>query len=689
MRPCLSARLRRAPLAQRRPPAGVAARVLLAAVLLWVSGAATAGAESGVLRVLKLRHHEINHPHRDVAGEFRLLSDFAARNGLRIEWQDGVRADELAARLAQGEADMLVADLPPADEDAAQLLPGVGIGAYHHEVFGRRGLVAHNPLQLSGLRVAISLSSPLWPYFMALEHAVDGLGVVVMPDDTTREDLLAGIAAGEWDAAVVPVRPRERPVKGQPRLARLFVLSGSSAARWYFAADRGDLRDALDSYLVRFHARLATPQPAFGDLDTIERRRVLRVITRVDPQNYFLKGGRRAGFEFEMVRMFARERGLATEFLVAGNDQQVLAWLRNGIGDIATTRVDGAQVRADPGLRQSRQYFHAAAVVLGRAGSDALTADTLAGRRVAVLGNSVQHRALGALMAAGVALEAVVLNPGTPLAELAAHIESGLADAAIVDAHAVPALLQAHPDLQAGASLATGFDYAWTARAGDRRLLGAVDDFLERKYRTATYNVLARRYFEQPRYTRFAATDRLSPYDELVRRHAADYDFDWRLIVAQMYQESRFDPAARSSAGAQGLMQLLPATARAVGVSNPFDPDAGIRGGIAYLSALRARFDDAISPRERTWFALAAYNVGFQRVERARAAAAAAGLDPHRWFGHVERIMRNMAREGSGCHCGQTVVYVRAIRSLYNTYFRLQETLTAGLPPARRTAPAT
>jgi len=151
---------------------------------------------------------------------------------------------------------------------------------------------------------------------------------------------------------------------------------------------------------------------------------------------------------------------------------------------------------------------------------------------------------------------------------------------------------------------------------------------LRSEYRKKTYNILARRYFEQPRLAHFAGLDQLSPYDDLVRQHATAFDFDWRLIVAQMYQESKFDPAAQSSAGALGLMQLLPSTAQSVGVTDPLQPDAGIRGGVAYLDQLRRRFDADVSPRERTWFALAAYNIGFHRIERARRQAAHRGSDP-------------------------------------------------------------
>ena len=399
----------------------------------------------------------------------------------------------------------------------------------------------------------------------------------------------------------------------------------------------------------------------------------------MDPQNYFVRGGRHAGFEYELVRLFAHQHRLGIEFLVGETDQQIMRWLRSGVGDLVTTRVNARDVTADTELDQSRDYFHSASVIISRVGNGIRHPEDLEGRRVAVLANTVHHRTLGELVAAGTSIEPVIIKPDTPLARIIDQLENWVIDAAIIDAYEVDDIRGGHPLIQAGASMPVQFNYAWTMRAGNPELQVAVDEFLRLQFRMETYNVLARRYFGRSRFTQFTQLGHISPYDDLVRRHAETYDFDWRLIVAQMYQESQFDPGAQSDAGAIGLMQLLPGTANDMGVSDPFDPEAGIRGGIKYLRYLWDRFDEGIAPRERTWFALAAYNIGFHRIDMARQRAIERHLDANMWFGHVEQAMRTMASDGTPCKCGQTVAYVRAIRSLYNTYHRLHETLTAGL----------
>ena len=646
------------------------------------AGSGRVNAPSPTLRVLKLKQQEINLPHRDSAGEFGMLADFARRQGMNIQWIEADRPDELYSLLGRGEGDVIATDLSPTQSRSAGLLPSLSMGSFRYYAFGREELNAADPRALQGLRVAISTASPLWPYFEQLRKRLPGIVPVLMPNGTSRETLLAGVADGHFDVAIVPVRTSEKLLTEHPGLKTLFELSDQNQVVWYFPPQSGALRDALNSYMRRFHAAVLSPQTDYGDLVAIKQRGLLRAITRIDAQNYFVRNGRPAGFEYEMVELFAREHNLRVEYVVADTDQQMLEWLHNGVGDMITTRVRALDALADGTLAQSRSYFHSASVLVARPGGQLQDLRALAGKRVAVFGNSVEHRALSELVASGIPAQVVVINPGTPPTYLAEQLENWSVDAAIVDAHLIADLRAAHPLLEAGMSVPTSYHYVWTLRAQTNGLLRAVDGFIRNEFGSETYEVLAQRYFDEPRFSYISGLARLSPYDKLVRHYADTYDFDWRLIVAQMYLESQFDPAARSAGGALGLMQLTPDTARSMGVANPFDPAAGIRGGIRYLDKLRSYFEVGLPPRERTWFALAAYNAGPTRVVQARERAAAAGLDPNRWFGSVETMMGRMPNQRAIGPYREAVDYVRAIRSLYNTYNRQHESLTAGIERA-------
>src|SRR5205085_9561309 len=117
---------------------------------------------------------------------------------------------------------------------------------------------------------------------------------------------------------------------------------------------------------------------------------------------------------------------------------------------------------------------------------------------------------------------------------------------------------------------------------------------------TALFNVLKRKYFEAARSFKKERNDRfyasetgtLSPYDHLIRKHAEQHGFDWRLVAAQIYQESRFDLQRKSWVGALGLFQLMPPTAKQLGITDPHDPEQSIRVGLKYMRQLTAHYGD-------------------------------------------------------------------------------------------------
>jgi membrane-bound lytic murein transglycosylase F len=195
--------------------------------------------------------------------------------------------------------------------------------------------------------------------------------------------------------------------------------------------------------------------------------------------------------------------------------------------------------------------------------------------------------------------------------------------------------------------------HAIALRKRNPQLKEALDAFIKRIYKSEFYNVTYIKYFKNRRSVQSLARGRvidalkgqISPYDELVRKYSNRYGFDWRLVTAQMYQESRFDPQAKSHIGARGLMQLMPRTAKSMGVKNVSDPASSIQGGIKYMDWLRDRFDSDLPISERLWFTLAAYNAGAGHVQDARRLAGQLGHDPDRWFGHTEQAMLLLAKK--------------------------------------------
>ncbi len=167
-------------------------------------------------------------------------------------------------------------------------------------------------------------------------------------------------------------------------------------------------------------------------------------------------------------------------------------------------------------------------------------------------------------------------------------------------------------------------------------------------------------------------------------------------MTAQMYQESKFNPKAKSHVGAKGLMQLMPRTAKAMGVKNTSDPAHNIKGGIKYMDWLRDRFDSKLPISERLWFTLAAYNAGAGHVHDARRLAKQKGYDPDRWFDHTEEAMLLLAKKEYArkarfgyVNGREPVNYVRDIRQRFEAYVELgREFTTANRIPLQQFIPA-
>jgi len=627
------------------------------------------------LRVLVLGE-QANRTHRRDALEFAILADYARTHHYTIDWIPVYRPAELYERLVRGEADLAIGAMP------AELLQRPSVTSTHplttqrYQMIGRAGLRVRDPLGLSGLRLGIRLSSPLWSYFEQLQRAVPDLQLDALPSNLNRESALRLVADGVYDATVLPIALGDDDLEAHPRLERLFDLTDDQPFGWYLRSDRRVLLKSLNRFIARYHAAYFEPVVAPRNFAQISRRGVLRIATRVDPQNYFVTRGQPSGYEFDLITAFAESRGLKLQVLTATTDQQMIEWVKNGAVDIVTTRIDGNLVRGEPGVSFARIYHHTAYVVLTSRDAPLFDAAELRDKLVLAYADSPELRAARSA-AVRTGLKPVEVDKNLPAETLIARIARREAHAVVVDAETAERVIGANPNLVSGLSLPSEFNYRWLLRTGDPRLRRAIDHFVLQSNADGLDAMMVARYFSPSRSQVQVASKRrvITPFDALLRTYAERYDFDWRLIAAQIYQESRFDPHAVSSGGATGLMQMLPDTARSLGFRNLSEPEAAIHAGVKYLYELRNEFDAEVPAGERTWFALAAYNAGYERVERARRLAAKLQLDPNRWFGNVETAMLKFARPENGAKpapgYGQAIIYVREIQSLYGTYLQL------------------
>lgn len=684
--------------ATRLTPGGPALALLLATLLFATPCAASDPVSEPAevtdpLRVLMLRAHSANHAHRDSAFELQSLRRFAADHDRPLIPVHVYRPEELYTALVGGRGDIVIGSLPPGFAERDGVIGTEVLDVEQFVVVGQRGSAVANPLDLRYQRIGVRHSSPMWPYLERLQATLEGINLEALPDDLSQTDVLGLIADGKYDLTIIATDQNNDQVDAFPSLDILFPLTPPEPVSWYVRTSDEVLRDDLNEHLRRHHAARLKPRVRYEDLAALQDRRVLRVITRPDAQNYFIYKGSPSGFEYELLRRFAATHHLRTEFLLAESDEAMLDLLSKGYGDIISARVDPELLAQHSSITTSRPYHQAVATLITRGDLPLNTIEDLNERTTVTRAGSFDERLLRELAGAGIDVRVTAVPETTSIEQVLALVARGDFDATLVDALYADDLLAQHSELGAGPELVHRFDYRWSMRRDSPQLARAVEEFLHQEVNSAFFNLLRRRYLESPRLVRAAASaESITPFDGLIRDSADRHAFDWRLIAALIYQESRFDADAVSVSGAVGLMQLMPATAASIGVDKPRDPASAIEAGVRYLAELRGQFGDGIPVTERIWFALAAYNAGPGRVQRARRLAGQLGFDPNRWFDHVEQAMRKLALPHyqdiyqDKCKCGQAVVYVREIQSLYLAYQQHRNLPLAGISRIPSTA---
>ena len=251
-------------------------------------------------------------------------------------------------------------------------------------------------------------------------------------------------------------------------------------------------------------------------------------------------------------------------------------------------------------------------------------------------------------------------------------VNSGAVDITVADSHIARAWSKVLRNIQVHekVKVSSGSQIAWMVRKQNPKLLSSLNEFLKtHKKGTLLGNIYFNRYFRDFKKlkdpTDMEKWKKMKKYKALIQKYASKYDFDWLLMLALAFQESGLDHSRKSHAGAVGVMQILPSTARDknIGINNIYNLENNIHAGTKYLDFLRDRYfsDESISERDRVRFALAAYNAGPRRIRIIRDKAAKMGLDPDKWFRNVELAALRVVGQ-------ETVRYVSNINKYYVLY---------------------
>jgi membrane-bound lytic murein transglycosylase F len=647
--------------------------------------------ERGVLRILVPQQLQPDRlPRGDLSLDYerRLAAGFAEAEGLKARVVYLPRYDDLLPALLDGRGDLVVARLTVTPERRRQVAFSLPLQLVREQVVTRADDAALKlPAQLAGRKLHVRPSSSYHQTLTELRARVPGLEIVPADETWDTERLLQRVAVGELDLTLADSDIAAEVQRYQPGLRVAMELTEARPVAWAVRPDAPDCLRALNAYLEKAMARSSSGQAYREDLDGLKARKLLRVLTRNTPTNYFLYRGELAGFEYDLMREFAKRHGLHVQLIVPPAREDLIPWLLAGRGDVVAASLTPTPARDKSGAAFSRPYDYTGRVVVGRQGEAPLAGPAaLAGRRLAARRSSSYWVQLSALRAQGVALELVATPEEMETEEILDRVAQGEYDLTLADQRIVDLELTYRDDLKGLLSLGEPVPKVWAVHPENRALQEALDAFIAREYRGTFYNVTRAKYFKSPKRIRSAAlesparTGALSPYDELVRRFASQYGLDWRLLVAQMFTESRFDPRARSWVGARGLMQVMPRTGRELGFRDLEEPSTGIHAGVKYMDWLGQRFEPGLDRETRLWMSLAAYNAGLGHVQDARLLARELGLDPAQWFGNTERAMGLLSRPEHArkarfgyCRGTEPVQYVLNIRERFEAYRRIAQ----------------
>lgn len=398
--------------------------------------------------------------------------------------------------------------------------------------------------------------------------------------------------------------------------------------------------------IVALALLLGTCTPPLNRLEQVQREGVLRVVTRNAPTTYYIGSEGPVGPEYDLARGFAEFLGVELEIYTVDNLSQVLPAVTSGRAHVAAagltiTPAREQEVEFGPVYRRVTQQL-----VYRRGSWRPRELDQVIGGRLEVVAGSSYVDTLEELRLSLPGLTWLE-HPTAETQELLAQVADGVIDFTVADSTAVLVNRYFHPDIRVAMDVSEPQPIAWAFRGGeDRSLLEQAEAFFAEAAANGTIAELMDRYYGHTDRFDYVGTrtflrhveDRLPEYQAWFQQAAAEHGFDWRLLAALAYQESHWNPRAVSPTGVRGLMMLTQDTADAMGVTDRNDPEQSIRGGAAYLRRVIGKIPERIPEPDRTWMALAAYNMGMGHLEDARVLTEKQGGDPDLWRDVEQRV---------------------------------------------------
>jgi len=416
-------------------------------------------------------------------------------------------------------------------------------------------------------------------------------------------------------------------------------------------------------------------------LESIRESGELRFVTVESPLTYF-KGsdGKAEGLEFDLASMFADSLGLNLNLIVVKNKHDVTSLINKNKAHLGSS-ASALSGYPDNTLEYGPAYITARRQLVyhqksRKPGSIAdLKEDEI------VIGEDESYQTLLTKLSFFYPDFAWRVLENKSMTEILKMVNDNKAPITIADSNWVDMYRYLFPEVRVAFDITGELPVAWVYQQNvDRSLDEAVKKFFNKINKNGSLDKLINHYYKYAKSFDYIDTrvfienvhKTLPKYKELFKKSARETDLDWFLLAAMSYQESHWNPKAKSSTGVRGLMMLTNDTAKSLGVEDRVDPEESILGGARYLIQMKSRLPERIQGEDRLWFALAAYNVGYGHLEDARRLTQSQGGDADKWLDVRKRLPLladedwHQNTEYGYARGAEPVTYVKNIRRYYD-----------------------
>jgi membrane-bound lytic murein transglycosylase F len=373
-------------------------------------------------------------------------------------------------------------------------------------------------------------------------------------------------------------------------------------------------------------------------LSSIQEQGELVIVTRNAPTTYYDLHDEKAGFEYEMTRAFARYLGVKPRYLIKDTTSEILAALQSGEAHIAAAGLTKTADRKNTFLFGPIYQEVQQQVICRRGGASPRKVEELNGFHLVI--------------AAGTSYEEKILELQKQYPVIEWHIDHEAdtetlleqvwlkkIDCTISDSNIMAINRRYYPELKVRFDMGESEQLAWALPLEASGLQSKIEEWFEHYKEAGKLEALLEKHYGFIEVFDYVDTRKfvrrihkvLPRYRKEFQAAAKKYKLDWKLLAAQAYQESHWRAKAKSPTGVRGIMMLTLTTSREMGVKSRLDAAQSIKGGARYFSQLLKRIPDSVKEPDRTWFALAAYNVGMGHLYDARALAKQLDKNPDRW----------------------------------------------------------